>query len=111
MNNQSEGYHPEVENEELLNQIRAAKDMSEVAAAFRGAGIQVTEEELLSGLNAPEGELTEEDLEEAAGGRCFIFMQPLIVFAMMEVIDRILKLNQSKEKDQTRGHSGSGRHG
>ena len=84
---------PTVENEELAKQLRQADDMPEIISTLKCAGIDMTEVELLSKLNldASEGELTEESLEEVSGGvNCMIY-NPYITHTLVKAVLRLIK--------------------
>ena len=55
-------------NAEFQEKLTAAQTPAEVVALFHEAGIAITEEQLMTLLDEPEGELDEAALENVAGG-------------------------------------------
>lgn len=55
-------------DEAFKKQIQEAKSLAEVVEIFKSKGLEVTEEQLQSVLDNPEGEIAEENLESVAGG-------------------------------------------
>lgn len=58
-------------NEEINRKVEEAKDAEEAARILVEYGVTVTGEELLALLPAEDGELTDENLEDVAGGLGF----------------------------------------
>ena len=56
---------------EFMDRIQEANSIAEIIELFRSKGIEVTEADLRSALDGQEGELSEEGLEEVAGGAAF----------------------------------------
>ncbi len=82
------------DDEKLIEQINEADDLAGVISVLKNAGIDLTEEELLSELNVPEGELTEESLEGVAGGvnfAAFGSLGPLAISTIASVISNLIK--------------------
>ena len=55
-------------NEEFKSKLENAQSVSELVEILREYGIETTEEELEAAYAAQEGELSEENLEDVAGG-------------------------------------------
>ena len=75
-----------IDNETLVKQIEEAGDMTEVVSALKNAGINTTEEELMSKLAVSDEELSEDNLEAVVGGANFLLISPLITYALRKVI-------------------------
>lgn len=58
-------------NEEINRKVEEAKDAEEAARILEEYGVTVTGEELLALLPAEDGELTDDNLEDVAGGAMF----------------------------------------
>ena len=61
-------------NQELVNKARKAKSVEELLALAKENGIELTNEqakEYFAQLNPPKGELSDDELEDVAGGGCF----------------------------------------
>lgn len=78
-----------VQDEALRQELEAAKDLAEVAAALRARGLEVSEEELQAlTQQAPEGELDEAALEQVAGGRALGLWR--FILPILPLIPRLL---------------------
>ena len=61
-------------NQELVNKARKAKSVEELLALAKENGIELTDEqakEYFAQLNPTKGELSDDELEDVAGGGCF----------------------------------------
>ena len=61
-------------NQELVNKARKAKSVEELLALAKENGIELTNEqakEYFAQLNPTKGELSDDELEDVAGGGCF----------------------------------------
>ena len=61
-------------NQELVNKARKAKSVEELLALAKENGIELTTEqakEYFAQLNPTKGELSDDELEDVAGGGCF----------------------------------------
>ena len=61
-------------NQELVNKARKAKSVEELLALAKKNGIELTDEqakEYFAQLNPTKGELSDDELEDVAGGGCF----------------------------------------
>ena len=99
-----------VQNEEFMRQCREADSIDAVAKLFSNQGIAVTEEELEK-LMVPDDELSEEDLENVAGGIKKLTPDPVqvIIKAVLKLIGKSAK---SSSGSSGGGHSsGGGRNG
>lgn len=60
-------------NQELVNKARKAESVEELLALAKENGIELTNEqakEYFAQLNPPKGELSDDELEDVAGGGC-----------------------------------------
>ena len=55
-------------NEEIAKKFEDAKDMKDILNILKEAGVETTEEEVLKLLPSLDDELTDENLEDVAGG-------------------------------------------
>ena len=91
------------EEQELLLQLQAE---------LKEEGVEATVTEITSAVDAlQKTELSEEDLEEVAGGR--LYVSPILPLPMLLAIcPRCRRIYiRTKGHHCTRGHSGGGRHG
>ena len=61
-------------NQELVNKARKAESVEELLALAKENGIELTDEqakEYFAQLNPTKGELSDDELEDVAGGGCF----------------------------------------
>ena len=61
-------------NQELVNKARKAKSVEELLALAKENEIELTTEQakaFFAQLNPPKGELSDDELEDVAGGGCF----------------------------------------
>lgn len=55
-------------NNEIAEKIEEANNMEDILAALKKYGIETTEEELMNAISEENGELSDDQLEDVAGG-------------------------------------------
>ena len=67
---------------ELEAKVKAAESLEEVVEILKAEGMDVTKEDLIKAMEAEEkDELSEDDLEDVAGGAAWIkYLRPLILW-------------------------------
>ena len=75
-------------DEEFMALIQANPDLVAISAALRARGVEISAEELRKGFATLEnGELSEDDLEEVAGGRAnLVAFGPLIISWLWRIL-------------------------
>ena len=81
------------QDKEFMALIGANPDLEAIAAALRARGIEMSAEELRKGLAAHEnGELSEDELEEVAGGRVYLpMLAPVVISWLWRVLTTYVK--------------------
>lgn len=76
-------------NEEIANKFDSAESMDDIIATLKEYGVEATEEEVMSAIAEEGGELTEDQLENVAGGSIITSM--LIGLGARKLLELIRK--------------------